>query len=542
MADKTIDALVVGAGFAGIYQLYCLRKLGLNVKCIDKAGGVGGTWYWNLYPGAMSDTESFLYRFSWDKDDLRTYPWANHYLYQPEILKYLNHVADRHDLRPLIQLNTEMKTAEWVEEHRVWRVVCGTGEVITTRYVVCALGLLTEPNYPKIPGLKDFHGKLVHTAAWPSDLDLSDKTVGIIGNGSTGVQVMTAIAPVVKRLVSFQRNPQYSVPSGQKPVTKEHREWINTNYDTIYDGVWNSSTGFGVPEVTTPVMSVSDEERRRIFQSLWDQGNGFRFMFSGFGDITTNKEANWEACKFIHSKIDEIVKDPVKADALKPTEFYARRPLCDTGYYQIFNRDNVDIVSLRKTPITSIVPRGIATADGTVHDLDVLICATGFHVFEGSYVRVAIKGRNGETLKEHWKDGACSFSGVAMSGFPNLFTPAGPQGPFSNFPSAVETEVEFITACIEHAEANYKSRISGTRTIPQAPVIEVKPEAEQAWGELCVKLCEGSIFHTAKSSWIFGTNVEGHQPGVKFYFGGLKSYRAGNAAETKKGFPSFMVN
>lgn len=542
MADKTIDALVVGSGFAGIYQLYCLRNLGINVKCIDKAGGVGGTWYWNTYPGAMSDTESYLYRFSWDKDDLLTYPWANHYLYQPEILKYLNHVVDKHDLRKLIHLNTEMKTADWVEKYRVWRVVCGTGEVITARYVICALGLLTEPNFPDIPGLNDFQGSLVHTAVWPQDLDLSDKTVGIIGNGSTGVQVMTAIAPVVKRLVSFQRNPQYSVPSGQKPVTKEHREWVNANYETIYDGVWSSSTGFGVPEVTTPVMSIPDVERRRIFQSMWDQGNGFRFMFSGFGDITTSEEANWEACKFIHSKIDEIVKDPVKADALKPTELYARRPLCDTGYYQIFNRDNVEIVSLQKTPITSIVPRGIETTDGTIYDLDVLICATGFHVFEGSYVRVDIKGCNDETLKEHWKNGARAFSGVAMSGFPNLFTLAGPQGPFANFPTTVESEVEFVTACIEHAEANYKSRIKGTRTIPQTPVIEVKSEAEQAWGELCAKLCEGSVFHTSRTSWIFGKNIEGRPPAVKFYFGGLKSYRAENAAEVRNEFPSFTVH
>ncbi|KAK5048684.1 hypothetical protein LTR84_005775 [Exophiala bonariae] len=536
MVNINVDALVVGAGFAGIYQTYRLRELGFNVRCIDKAGGVGGTWYWNRYPGAMSDTETYLYRYSWDKEDLCSYPWTHTYVYQPQILEYLNHVVDKHNLRKNMQFHTEMTSADWDEESRLWTITCATGDKFVARYLINALGLLSTPNYPNIKGIDSFQGTLVHTASWPEDLDLNNKTVGVIGNGSTGVQVLTALAPKVKRLVSFQRHPQYSVPSGQGPVQKGYRQWVNENYDQIYQGVWNSSTGFGVPEVSTPTMSVSAEERERTFQALWDQGNGFRFMFSGFGDITTNETANIEACKFIRSKIDEIVKDPKKAAVLKPKDLYARRPLCDTGYYQIFNQENVDIVGLQDTPITSIVPEGIETADGKVHKLDVLIFATGFDAIEGSYLRVAIKGRNHRTLKEEWKDGASAFAAVAVPGFPNMFLISGPQGPFANFPCSIESEVNFITACIQHAENQGTNGINGT--VRKSPIMVAKPEANKAYQDLCFKLTEGSLF-TKSASWIFGTNLEGRKPVVKFYFGGLKAYRDLTGEEEKQGFPSF---
>ncbi|VUC30514.1 unnamed protein product [Clonostachys rosea] len=541
--DTNVDALVVGAGVGGIYATYVLSNKGFNVKCIDMAGDVGGTWYWNRYPGAMSDTESYLYRYSWDKEDLQTYPWTHHYVYQPDILKYLQHIVAKHDLRKYMQFKCEMKTATWDENIQRWRTVCSTGETIVSRYLINALGLLCKANYPKIDGLNTFKGQLLHTATWDDSAKLDGKRVGVIGNGSTGVQVLTALAPTAGKLVSFQRNPQYSVPSGQGPVTAEYRADINARYDEIWENVFKSGVGFGVPESTRKTMEATPEERREAFQKVWDQGNGFRFMFSAFGDLTTNIDANKEACDFIKSKIDEIVKDPRKANALKPTELYARRPLCDSGYYQIFNQDNVDIVSLRETPIQEITPQGIKLSDGIIHELDVLIFATGFEAIEGSYTRVCIKGRDGETMQDHWKSGLKAYGSIACSGFPNMFIVAGPQGAFANFPPVIESEVRFITKCIEYAEGEThhnqqtNGNVNGYHKSNRG-IVEVKPEAEQGWSDLCDDLVGGSVFTTTKS-WIFGQNIEGRKANTNFFFGGLKAYLDWVQKETSTGFPGF---
>ena len=521
------DALVVGAGVAGIYSTYRLTRLGLNVRCIDTASDVGGTWYWNTYPGAMSDTETYLYRYSWDKEDLQTYPWSHHYIYQPQILEYLRHVVKKHDLRKYMQFETEMTKASWNDVANHWIVTCSGGLTFHARYLVTCLGLLSKPNYPDTPGISSFAGDLVHTAKWDHSLELEGKRVGIIGNGSTGVQVMTAIASKVGRLVSFQRHPQYSVPSGQGPIPEGYRENINSNYDKIWKDVWSSSTAFGVPETARKTMEASPEERQEAFQKVWDQGNGFRFMFSAFGDITTNQEANEEACKFICAQIDQIVKDPRKAKALKPNDLYARRPLCDTGYYQIFNRDNVDIVDLRETSIKSIVPEGIETTDGVLHELDVLIFATGFDAIEGSYLRVNITGRQGKTIQDHWENGPTAYGAVSCAGFPNMFLVSGPQGAFANFPVVIESEIEFLTACIQHAEGSRADH-----------VMEATDEAEKGWNNLCDKLVEGSLFKTT-ASWIFGANVIGRKASTKFYFGGLNKYREWAQTEITNGFPGF---
>jgi cyclohexanone monooxygenase len=545
-----VDALVVGAGFGGIYATYRLSQMSLAVKCIDVAGEVGGTWYWNRYPGAMSDTESYLYRYSWDKEDLQDYPWAHHYVYQHEILSYLKHVVRKHGLQKYMQLNTEMTAATWDDEFKLWRVSCSTGDFVS-RYLITSLGLLSKPNYPDISGISTFGGKLVHTAKWDESLQLADKKVGVIGNGSTGAQVMTAIAPIVGHLKSFQRHPQYSVPSGQGPVSPRYRETINRNYKEIYDRVWSSSTGFGIHESSRKTMDTSPKERQKAFQDVWDQGNGFRFMFGAFGDLTTSREANKEACKFIRSKIGETVHDPRKAAILKPTDLYARRPLCDSGYYQIFNQDNVDVVDLKQTPIQQIVHQGIQTTDGTVHELDVLICATGFDAIEGNYLRLAITGREGKTIQSHWEGGPRAFGGIACPGFPNMFIVAGPQGPFANFVPVIESEVNFIISCIEFAE-----RRIGVRDLPEhstkldpepgskvkaTVVMEISEQAETAWLDLCDQLCEGSLFKET-SSWIFGANIPGRKSTTRFYFGGLGKYLEWSKEEVRGGFPSFQVS
>ncbi|ETI24097.1 hypothetical protein G647_03466 [Cladophialophora carrionii CBS 160.54] len=534
MAQHHYDALIVGAGFGGIYQLHKLLSLGLSVRVVDVAGDVGGTWYWNRYPGAMSDTESFVYRYSWDTEDLQTYPWSHHYVKQPDVLRYLEHVVEKFGFRKYMQFNTEMVGADWDDEAGVWRVEIGDGDVFVVRYLVTALGLLSRANYPDIPGIEEFRGEMCHTAKWRPELDVANKRVGVIGCGSTGVQVITDIASKVKTLTSFQRHPQYSVPSGDGPVSAEYRAHVNQNYPEIMKQVRNSICGFGFVESTTPFQSVPEEEREHVFEQLWQKGNGFRFMFGGFSDISTDREANEAACAFIRKKIAQIVKDPEKARKLMPRDYYARRPLCDGGYYEQFNRDNVEIVDLTQTAITRITPTGIETDDGTVHEMDVIIFATGFDAIDGNYNRVRIRGRAGETLKQHWEPaGPTSYLGVFVPGFPNLCMITGPQGPFSNIPPAIELHVELIASMIERAE---QSRRVGRTAVHD--VIEALPEAEEEWVRQCERAAEGSLFKET-ASWIFGNNVTGKKVALRFYFGGLAKYREAVQSIIDDGYRGF---
>ena len=346
------DAIVIGAGFGGIYMLHKLRnELGLKVRSFEKGGGIGGTWYFNRYPGAKSDTEGFVYRYSFDKELLQEWDWTTRYLEQSEIEQYLNHVVDRFDLRRDIQLNTEVTGAVFDEQRKLWQVRVSTGEAFTSRYLVTALGLLAKSNIPNIPGRDSFGGTLVHTNAWPRDLDITGERVGVIGTGSTGTQFIVAAAKQAGHLTVFQRSPQYCVPSGNGPVEPAEVAETKKNFDAIWQQVRNSVVAFGFQESGVEAMSVSEQERRRVFQENWDKGNGFRFMFGTFCDIATNPEANAAAAAFIRSKIKEIVKDPETARKLTPTGLYAKRPLCNEGYYESFNRDNVTLVSIEENAI-----------------------------------------------------------------------------------------------------------------------------------------------------------------------------------------------
>ena len=381
----------------------------------------------------MSDTESYVYRFSWDREDLIDYPFKEHYVKQPEVLAYLEHVVEKHDLRRHMRFNTQLTSAHWSDPDRQWQVSVNGDETLNAKYLITGLGLLSKQNFPNIPGLDSFAGEIHHTAKWPKDLSLDGQRVGVIGCGSTGVQVITEIGRKVKQLTCFQRHPQYSVPSGDKKVTPEYRQWVNENWDTIFEQVRNSITSFGFRESETSYHDVSPEERERVFEENWQLGNGFRFMFGTFNDIASSAEANEGACDFIRRKIDQIVKDPEKARKLKPYDVYARRPLCDGNasngqkYFEQFNRGNVDIVDLREAPITAIEPEGIRTGDGMLHELDVLIFATGFDAVEGNYTRVAIHGRNDLSLKDAWEEsGPTSYLGMCVPDFPNLFMITGP--------------------------------------------------------------------------------------------------------------------
>jgi cation diffusion facilitator CzcD-associated flavoprotein CzcO len=506
------DAIIIGAGFGGLYMLKKLRdELGLNVRAFDKAGGVGGTWYWNRYPGALSDSESHVYCYSWDKELLQDWTFSQRYVAQPEILRYLNHVVERHDLGKDIQLNTSIESAIYDEEEKRWMLSDDDGRHYSAKYLVTALGLLAATNVPKFKGADQFKGQTYHTANWPADADLKGKRVGVIGTGSTGCQVITAIAPIVQNLTVFQRSPQYTVPVGNGPLAGETVDEIKRSYDEIWKEVRSSRLAFGFQESQIPTMSVSDTERKAIFQRAWDAGGGFRFMFETFNDIAVDEAANGAAQDFVRSKITEIVQDPETARKLSPREFYAKRPLCDSGYYATFNRDNVALVDVKANPIVEMTPAGVRTEDGVEHVLDVLIFATGFDAVDGNYKRMNIRGRGDMAIGEHWQDGPSSYLSVATANFPNMFMILGPNGPFTNLPPTIETEVEWVADLIGYMEDN------------ELACVEATAQAEQKWGDTCAEIANQTLF-AKTDSWIFGANIPGKKNSVYFYMGGLGAF------------------
>lgn len=519
------DAIIVGAGFAGLYQLHTLRSLGLRAQVFERGAGIGGTWFWNRYPGAMSDTESPFYRYSFDPKLTADATWRRKYIDQPDILAYLEAVVERYDLAKDIQLNTEVQGMVWDDARSLWTVKTNSGS-FTATYVVTALGLLAAVNLPDIPGMNKFKGRLVHTAEWPADLDVAGKKVGVIGTGSTGCQFIVAAARSADKLTVFQRSPQYSVPSGNGDVEDGEVDSYKCRYPEIWQQVRGSAVAFGFEESTIPAMSVSDEERQEIYQKAWERGNGFYFMFGTFSDIAVDPAANETAAKFIRSKISEIVKDKETARKLTPTQMYAKRPLCNHNYYEVYNQENVELVSIKENPIVEITERGVKTADGVEHEVDVLVFATGFDAVDGNYRRMDIRGRGGVTINQHW-DPPSSYLGISTSGFPNMFMILGPNGPFANLVPALERQVEFVTQLVKNSLAT-------------GSIVEVSPETEEKWTETCTGIANVTLF-TKVDSWIFGANIPGKKPSVLFYLGGMANYIGILDDVERRGFEDFKV-
>ncbi len=434
---------------------------------------------------------------------------------------------DRYDLRGRTQLETAMTSAAFDEETGTWTVETDRGDTFRAKVLVTGLGLLSATNIPAFPGMADFEGRIVHTGAWPQDLDLAGKRVGVIGNGSTGGQVITALGPVVGHLTSFQRTPQYSVPAGNRTLTEAERQEHSEKFHEKWDQVWNSGLAMGFVESQAETFAIPAGEREQVYEWAWNEGGGFRFMFETFGDIATDPAANEEAASFIRRKIGEIVTDPETARKLTPTDLYARRPLCDSGLYETFNRDNVALVRIDENPIRHFAEKGIITEDGALHELDVLILATGFDAVDGNYKRTDIRGRRGEQLKNHWADAPTSYLGMTTAGFPNMFMILGPNGPFTNLPPSIETQVRWIGKAAQHV------------TSGAVGWMDVKPATEAAWTQTCADIADQTLFPKA-ASWIFGANIPGKTRTVMFYLGGLKTYRELIDAEASDGFPSFV--
>lgn len=509
---EQLDAIILGAGFAGLCMLHMLRDFkGLNARVYDRAGGIGGTWYWNRYPGARSDSESFVYAYSFDRQLYEDWKWTDRYPKQPEILSYLEHVADRWDLRRSIALNEGVRSAHWNEDTNRWDVTLDSGAEVSARWLVNGLGLLSSPHMPEFPGMDRFKGRIMHTSRWPhEEVDWSGKRVGVIGTGSTGVQVVTELGPKVKELIVFQRRPQYSVPARHGPIPQDEIKHIFEDYDGYFDRVRRTATCFGFDESAVPAMSVSPEEREAIFEKAWEKGGGFRFMFWTFSDIAVDPAANDAAAEFIRKKIREIVKDPAKAEKLTPRDYYARRPLCDAGYFETFNLPHVDIADVSKHPIVEFTERGVRTEDRE-YELDIVIFATGFDAVTGNFDRIEYRGKGGKKLKDHWISGPRAYFGLSPAGFPNMFSIYGPPGPFTNQPPAIEWQCEWVANAIAEMERR------------GVAVMEATPEAEQQWLDDCIAIAEGTLF--AKLDWwVMGTNIPGKPRAVSFYMGGMGNY------------------
>ena len=522
------DAVVIGAGFGGLYAVHKLRnEQGLNVRGYDSASDVGGTWWWNRYPGALSDTESYVYRYSFDKELLQKGRWKTRYLTQPEILEYMNEVADHLDLRRSYKFDTKVDGAHYNEKTGLWNVITDSGETVTAKYLVTGLGLLSATNVPKFKGIDDFKGRILHTGAWPEGVDLSNKRVGIIGTGSTGVQVITATAPIAKHLTVFQRSAQYVVPIGNTPQDDATIAEQKANYDNIWNQVKNSVVAFGFEESAEPAETASPEERERVFEAAWQRGGGFYFMFGTFCDIATSQVANDAAADFIKGKIKKIVKDPKVAEKLTPKDLYAKRPLCGNNYYEVYNRDNVTLADVKADPIAEFTPNGIRLESGEEHELDIVIFATGFDAVDGNYVKMDLRGRGGVTMRDTWKEGPLGYLGMMEVDFPNFFMILGPNGPFTNLPPSIETQVEWIadTIC----------------TVEEEGVRNVEPtvEARDAWVRTCREIADMTLFPKAES-WIFGANIPGKKNAVMFYMAGIGNYRNAISAVKEEGYTSLI--
>ncbi len=532
-SHRELDAVVIGAGFAGLYALYRMRDvLGLGVRLYETADGVGGTWYWNRYPGARCDSESFFYSYSFSEQLEQEWEWTSKYPGQPEILGYLNHVADRFDLRRDIQLETRIASAIYDEAANRWEVTTEGGERISAKFVISAVGCLSAANVPNIPGIDDFEGEQYHTGKWPhGGVDFTGKRVGLIGTGSSGIQATPPIAAQADHLTVFQRTANYTIPARDEPLSSERWAEIKANYRDIRKLTRESRGGFPYTPVERSAFDVDDEQRQKIYEGLWEEG-GFKFLWGSFSDMLVDKKANATAQDFIRSKIRGIVDDPETAELLSPRDhpYGSKRPPIDTDYYETYNRDNVSLVDLKKAPIVEITAKGVRT-EGALYELDAIVFATGFDAMTGTLLRMDIRGVNGLTLAEKWKAGPCTYLGLQVAGFPNLFTITGPGSPsvLTNMPVAIEQHVEWISNCIEYMRSEGYSRIEATT------------DAEEAWVEHVNAAAKMTLFYEAKS-WYVGANIPGKTQVFMPYVGGMIDYSERCNEVAGKGYEGFELS
>ncbi|MQC18070.1 MAG: NAD(P)/FAD-dependent oxidoreductase [Chloroflexi bacterium] len=526
-----VDALIVGAGFAGIYMLYRMRELGFSAQVIEAGSDVGGTWYWNRYPGARCDIESLAYQYSFADEIQREWNWSERYAAQPELLEYARFVTDRFALRDGMQFNTRVTTAHYNDATARWDIATDQGDRFSARFCIMATGCLSVPRMPQYPGLEDFEGDTYHTGEWPHDgVDFTGKRVGVIGTGSSGIQSIPLIAEQAASVTVFQRTPNFAIPAHNRPLTQAQRD----RNKEVFQDLRREAENFvparsGGPSAVPKALEVPPEERDERFQAHWDMG-GLMYM-AAFGDLLVNQEANDSAADFVRRKIHEIVEDQDVAAMLAAQDFpLGTKRLCvDTGYYETFNRETVSLVDIRTHPIEAITPRGLRTSDAE-YEFDALVFATGFDAMTGALLAMDIRGSEGVSLRDEWQGGPRSYLGLQVAGFPNLFTITGPGSPsvLSNMLISIEQHVDWISDCLEYL------RERGLTTI------EATPEAQEAWVEHIRQLGEKTLYPLA-NSWYMGANIPGKPRVFMPYVAGVGPYRKRCDAVAAAGYEGFAL-
>ncbi len=515
-ATPEFDAIVIGAGVSGLYQLYKLRQLGLKVRAFEAGTGVGGTWYWNRYPGARFDSESHTYGYSFSRELLNEWDWQERFAGQPETERYLNHVTDKFDLRRDIQFNSCVTAAHYDDDTRFWEILLGDGRRYTSRFLITAIGVLSAPTMPTIPGIDSFEGQSCHTHYWPKQpIDFAGKRVGIIGTGATAIQTIQTIARSVGELTVFQRTPNWAAPLHNAKIPAEEMRDIRAHYSEIFARCSDTPGCFIHAPDPRGTFEVTQEEREAFWEKLYGEP-GFGIWQGNFRDILTDRAANRLISDFVAKKIRQRVKDPAIAEKLIPKNhgFGTRRVPLEGGYFEVYNQPNVTLVDINETPIECITPRGIKTIERE-YEFDIIIYATGFDAITGAFDRIDIAGSDGQRLKEVWKDGPQTYLGVFVEGFPNLLMVVGPHAGLGNFPRVAEYSVDWVTDLVAFAQQRGLTRVEAT----------IAGVAE--WTEHVRALGEGLLMNEI-NSWMTGVNrnVEGKQSRkIMRYSGGHPAFR-----------------
>jgi len=517
-ADTALDfdAIIIGAGVSGLYQLYKLRELGLTVRVFETGTGVGGTWYWNRYPGARFDSESWTYGYSFSRELLEEWDWEEHFSGQPENERYLNYVADKFDLRRDVQFNSCVTAAHYQEEARCWDVLLDDGRRYTTRLLITAIGVLSAPTMPRLAGVDTFKGQSCHTHYWPKEpVSFAGKRVAVIGTGATGIQTITEVAKTVGHLTVFQRTPQWSAPLHNAKIGKEEMGQIRANYPEIFARCQETYGCFIHATDPRSTLEVTPEEREAFWEKLYSEP-GFGIWMGNFRDILVDREANRLISDFVARKIRQRVKDPAAAEKLVPKNhgFGTRRVPLESGYFEVYNQPNVKIVDINETPIERITPDGIRTSDAE-YEFDIIIYATGFDAITGSFDRIDIRGVDGASLKEKWQDGPQTYLGILVAGFPNLLMVMGPHAGLGNFPRAAEYSVDWVTRLIRFARDRGSTQIEATDA------------GVAAWTDQVIASSEGLLANEV-DSWMTGINrnVEGKETRrIMRFSGGHPAFR-----------------
>jgi cation diffusion facilitator CzcD-associated flavoprotein CzcO len=521
------DAIVIGAGISGMYQLYRLRELGLRVRVFEAGTGVGGTWYWNRYPGARFDSESYSYQYSFSKELLDEWNWSEHFAAQPETLRYLNYVADKFDLRRDIQFRSRVTAARYRDDARAWDVTLHDGSRHRARFLITAIGPLSAPTMPRVPGIETFAGQSFHTATWPHEpVSFEGKRVAVIGTGATGVQTIAEVAKTAGHLMVFQRTPNWCKPLHNGPIDPETQARIKANYDELFKRCKETYACFIHTVDPRGIFEVTPQEREAFLEKLYTTP-GFAMWQGNFRDMLTDREANAIVSDFVARKIRERVNDPKVAEKLIPKDhgFGTRRVPMETKYYEVYNQSNVRLVDIKETPIERITPTGIKTSDAD-YEFDIIIYATGFDAITGSFDRIDIRGLGGLQLKDKWTHGPQTFMGVQVEGFPNMLMVVGPHTALGNIPRSIEYNVEWVTGLIGYMREHNLTRA------------DARPEAVADWTEH-VKAAGAGLLSNEVNSWMTGinTNVDGKQTRIiARYSGSAPAYRARCDEVAAKGY------